>query len=213
MKDLAIYGAGGFGKEVACLVSLINKERPTWNFVGFFDDGREKGSSTAYGKILGGMADLNSWAAPLAVALAIGSPKIIRLLRSRITNDRVEFPNIIAPGTFYARKASLKMGEGNIIQRRCTFSCDVEIGDFNVLNGSIAFGHDARVGSYNVFMPNVRVSGEVSIGNCNLFGVNSCIIQQTRVGDEVRLGAGSVLMTKPKPGSLYIGVPARIFKY
>ena len=27
MKDIAIFGAGGFGKEVACLVGAINRAR------------------------------------------------------------------------------------------------------------------------------------------------------------------------------------------
>ena len=40
MKDIAIYGAGGLGREVACLIRMINesKEIPEWNFIGFFDD-------------------------------------------------------------------------------------------------------------------------------------------------------------------------------
>ena len=37
MKDIAIYGAGGFGKEVACLIKRINEQEPTWNLIGFFD--------------------------------------------------------------------------------------------------------------------------------------------------------------------------------
>ena len=40
MKDIAIYGAGGFGREIACLIQMINKseKKPKWNIVGFFDD-------------------------------------------------------------------------------------------------------------------------------------------------------------------------------
>ena len=41
MTDIAIYGAGGFGKEVACLIERLNARRSTWNFIGFFDDGKE----------------------------------------------------------------------------------------------------------------------------------------------------------------------------
>ena len=33
------------------------------------------------------------------------------------------------------------------------------------------------------------------------------------VGDNVTLGAGSVLMTKPKDGFTYIGVPAKKFDF
>ncbi len=37
MKDIAIYGAGGFGREVACLIKQINDslENPRWNFIVF----------------------------------------------------------------------------------------------------------------------------------------------------------------------------------
>ena len=35
VKDIAIFGAGGFGREVACLLRKINAVEPTWNFVGF----------------------------------------------------------------------------------------------------------------------------------------------------------------------------------
>ena len=38
MKDIAIYGAGGFGREVACLLRRINEQAPKWNLIGFFDD-------------------------------------------------------------------------------------------------------------------------------------------------------------------------------
>ena len=36
--------------------------------------------------------------------------------------------------------------------------------------------------------------------------------QQIKIGNEVRLGAGSVLMSKPKDGKLYIGNPAKIME-
>ena len=33
MKDIAIYGAGGFGREVASLIKRINRIENQWNFV------------------------------------------------------------------------------------------------------------------------------------------------------------------------------------
>ena len=65
-----------------------------------------------------------------------------------------------------------------------------------------------KVGSFNAFMPGVRVSGEVTIGDENFFGVYAVVLQQLTIGNRIRLGAGSVLMTKPKDGYLYIGNPA-----
>ena len=68
MKDIAIYGAGGFGREVASLIKRINRIENQWNFVGFFDDdfrNKPKGSSNEYGSLLGGIDDLNTLAQPI----------------------------------------------------------------------------------------------------------------------------------------------------
>ena len=45
------------------------------------------------------------------------------------------------------------------------------------------------------------------------FKLDIIILQQLIIGNNIRLGAGSVLMTKPKDGNLYIGNPAKKFKY
>ncbi len=211
MKDIAIYGAGGFGREVACLINRINEVEPTWNLVGFFDDDASlKGKQIShYGPYLGGMEELNNWENPLAVVVAVGSPKAVKSIVERIENRNIVFPNIIHPNFVINDPETFHIGIGNIIQRGCFVSCDVTIGNFNTLNGSIVFGHDDKVGNFNSFMPDIRVSGEVTIGDCNFFGVGSIILQQIKIGSNIRLGAGSVLMTKPKDGNLYMGVPAK----
>ena len=43
MKEIAIYGFGGFGREVACLIRKINERQPRWKFIGYFDDGHASG--------------------------------------------------------------------------------------------------------------------------------------------------------------------------
>lgn len=214
VKDIAIYGAGGFGREIACLINHINELEPEWNLIGFFDDGKNRGETVShFGEILGNVEDLNSYNKELAIAIAIGNPNVVNQLVSRITNSKVYFPNIIPTNLKISDKQSFSMGRGNIIQDNCIFSCNVNIGDFNIFNGSIVIGHDVRIGSFNSFMPAVRVSGEVTIGDSNFFGISSIVLQQIKIGSNVKLGAGSVLMTKPKNNSLYMGNPAKIFKY
>ena len=210
MKKIAIYGAGGFGREVACLLNKINEIEPTWELVGFFDDGIAIGNEVShFGKVLGGINELNAWPSELSIAITIGSPSIVKTLVSKITNTNILFPNIIAPTVYFADPETFKIGKGNIIQKHCSFSCDVTIGDFNVMDGADVFGHDDVVGSFNTFMPAMRISGEVIIGDGNFFGVGSIILQQIKVGNNIRLGAGSVLMRKPKEGFLYMGNPAK----
>lgn len=215
MKDIAIFGAGGFGKEVACLIKRINEKEPTWNLIGFFDDNPElKGKMIShFGPCIGGIDDLNKYAEKIDLVIAIGSPVNLKKIVEKIDNPQVAFPNIIHPNTTYTDIETFQIGMGNIIQANCTMSCDVFIGDFNVLNGSVVFGHDVKIDSYNTFMPAVRVSGEVQVGNNNFFGVGSIVLQQLRIGSNIKLSAGSVLVTKPKDGQLYIGNPAKVFKF
>lgn len=210
MKKIAIYGAGGFGREIACLINKINEIEPTWELVGFFDDGMDIGYPVShFGIVLGGISEVNSFSEDLSIVIAIGNPRIIETIVSKITNSKIDFPNIIAPTTYFSDMKTFKIGKGNIIQKHCSFSCDVTIGDFNIMDGADVFGHDDVVGSYNVFMPAMRISGNVNIGNRNFFGVGSIILQQIKIGDDIRLGAASVLMTKPKSGCLYMGNPAK----
>lgn len=215
MKDIAIFGAGGFGKEVACLINRINEEKHIWNLIGFFDDNASlKGKMIShFGKCLGGIDELNQYNKELCIAVAIGNPKVTQLIVNKINNQNISFPNLIHPTTKCIDERTFEIGIGNIIQGSCAFSCDVKIGDFNILNGSIVLGHDDKIGSFNTFMPAVRVSGGVTIGNGNFFGVGSIVLQQIKIGENVRLGAGSVLMTKPKNDELYIGNPAKKMKF
>ena len=216
MKDIVIFGAGGLSKEVASLIGRINEiEGDKWKIVGFFDDDISlKGKSVShFGKVLGGVEELNAWSKPIDVAIAIGNPNAIRKVRERLDSPYLSFPNIISPDFMIADNQCFNIGEGNIIQRGCVASNDVLIGNYNLFNGDIVMGHDVEVGNYNVLMPDIRVSGEVIIGEGNLIGVGSIILQQIKIGKNVHIGAGAVLMTKPKDGSTYLGNPAKLFKF
>ena len=216
MKDIAIFGAGGLGREVACLIKRINESlfEPKWSIIGFFDDGKPKGTSIShFGNVLGGIEEINAFKEPLDLALAIANPSVTKRIATSITNNQIYYPNLIDPTLLVVDPETFDIGYGNIIHRGCLFSCSVKIGNFNILNGKVTLGHDVTVGDFNAIMPSVNISGEVTIGDGNFFGVGSIVLQQLSVGNGVRLGAGSVMMTKPKDGCLYIGNPAKRFKY
>ena len=213
MKDIAIFGAGGFGKEVATILYKINEVKPTWNLIGFYDDGIPKGKEISiYGKVLGGVDELNQTEHELSVVYAIGRPKTLKILVDKVTNPLIDFPNIIHPDVYFADENTLTIGKGNVVVRGCSFSCDVSFGDFNQMNSISALAHDVKMGSYNVLMPLTRISGEVQIGNSNLFGINSIVLQQLKIGDNKRFGPNSVVMTRPRKEGLYMGNPAKLTK-
>ena len=102
MKDIAIYGFGGFGREIACVINAINQVTPTWNFIGYFDDGHSVGEANKYGRVLGNMETVNQYnGSPLAIVMAIASPAVLQNITGRIHNPCIYFPNIIAPNVLF----------------------------------------------------------------------------------------------------------------
>ena len=212
--NIAIYGAGGFGKEVACLIERINRNGGDWQLIGFFDDTKSAGTPVSrYGKVLGNMDTLKEVSEPLAVAIAINENKAVRRIREAITNENITFPNLIDPSVFFVDTLTVSIGEGNIIQNHCMVSCDVKIGSFNLINDHVVIGHDNIIGDFNGLMPGAHLSGGITIGDGNLLGVASVVLQGLTIGDGVTLGANSVLMTHPKDNNTYIGVPALKFDF
>lgn len=208
MKDLVIYGGGGFGREIACLINRINSIKPEWNLLGFIDDGLPVGRENKYGKVLGNLDTLNNWSFPLSVVISIGKPQTVKMLIEKIKNPNIDFPNLIAPDVIMMDSNNLIIGKGNVICTGCLISCNTKIGDFNCLNDFVSIGHDTVIGNYNAFMTATRVSGIVTIGDCNFFGVNSCMVQGVKIGNNTTVAAGSAIIRRTKDGYTYIGVPA-----
>jgi len=209
MKDIAIYGAGGFGREVACLIKLINKNKPQWNFIGYFDDGIEKETELDYGSVLGNIEDVNNWPIKLAIIVSIGKPLVVRHLISKCLNENIYFPNLISPDMVSLDTNNFVIGRGNIICSNCFFSTNVQIGDFNVFNTFVPIGHDVKIGSYNQFMSMTNISGAVLIGNENFFGVKSTVLQGVRIGNRNTIGTTSLITRKVKDDQVLFGCPAK----
>ena len=209
MKDIVIYGFGGLGREIATLLNSINKISPTWNLLGYIDDGVAVGTENKYGKVLGNADYLNDYKEELAVIIAIATPSILEKVSQKLVNENLYFPNIIAPDVLCFDKESINLGKGNIITYGCRLSCNITLGDFNLLNGCISLGHDVTMGNYNTMFPDVRVSGETVIGNSNFFGARSFIAQRLKIGENTRFAAGAIVLNKTRSNCLYMGNPAR----
>lgn len=166
-----------------------------------------------FGKVLGGIDDLNKVSENLNVIIALGDSETRKNVYGKILNKNISFPNICHPG-FSIDEISVKMGIGNVITHEKTLSCDIEMGDFNMFNSkSASVGHDVKIGSFNSFMPMTAISGNVKIGDCNYFGVNSVVLPKVKIGDNTKISSGSVVYRNTKNDSLYMGNPAKKFNY
>lgn len=213
MKDIAIFGVGGFGREVLTLIQDINKVEPTWNVIGFFDDGYEIGYETHGLKNLGGVKELSEWKTPLAVTIAIGTPCIKKAILNNIHNELIEYPTLIHPSVIIGDKDYVKIGKGCIFCAYTIITCDVEIGDYVILNLSCTVGHDTVIKDHCAFMPTCNISGEVVIEEGVYCGTGVKIINQTSIGANTIVGAGAVV-TKPLPEKCTaVGAPAKAIKF
>lgn len=213
MKDIAIFGVGGFGREVLALIKDINKVEPTWNIVGFFDDGYEKGLIINGYPTLGTSADLNKWETPISVAISIGNPVIKKKILDKITNPLVDYPTLIHPTVWIGDSEFVEIGKGCIICAGNMITTNIKIEDFVILNLGCTVGHDTIIKKYSAFMPSVNISGEVIIDEGVYVGTGAKIINQLEIGDYTVVGAGAVVSKTLPSHCTAVGVPAKPIKY
>ena len=97
MIDIAIYGAGGFGREVLTLLEQVNSQERRYNFIGFFDDGKVCGSDVNGYLVLGGINELNAHEGRLALILALGDPMVKKTIYAKIKKNDVIYPSLVHP--------------------------------------------------------------------------------------------------------------------
>ena len=212
MKDIAIYGAGGFGKEVLTLINDINKVEKLWNIVGFFDDGCKKGDIINGITVLGTTQDLNNWNKEISVVIAIGNTIVKKKIIDNINNQYVDYPTIIHPTVLIGDQNYVKIGKGCIICANNIITTNIEIGDFVILNLACTVGHDTTIGNYTAFMPTCNISGEVKINDCVYCGTGVKIINQLEIGENSVIGAGAVVVKDVEANTVVAGVPAKVLR-
>lgn len=208
MSDIAIYGAGGFGRETALLIQQLSQADESWNLVGFFDDGLKKGTLIDSLPVLGGIIELNSYAQPLGVVMAIADPATRRARVESVTNRKITFPVISHP-TALMGSSSNGFGQGVIITAGVILTTDIRIGDFSIINLATTIGHDVTLGAFASIMPQCSISGNVAVGSGTFVGAGARIIQGVSMGSNCVVGAGAVVTKSFPDGSKVVGIPAR----
>ena len=210
-EDIAIVGAGGFGREISFLLDLINNNPGKFNKVGFYDDGVPAGTKVGDLGVIGNVDELNLVKSHLNVVIAISNPIDLKSVNQRLTNKFLNYPNIIHPDLKVFAGQNI-IGIGNIFTEGFILTCNITIGNFNIFNTRVTIGHDVKIGNFNVFNPNTQISGEVTILDANFFGVNSCVLQGLSIGSCNMLGACSLLTRRIRDGKKYFGIPAKLMR-
>jgi len=213
MKDIVIIGAGNFGREVAQLISDINRSKLQWNLLGYIDETPEKQKAVINNiPVLGGLEWLErNKSSKICSVFAIGNPRNKYRLIQKLKNCNMVFPNLIHPEA--ACSGYLEMGIGNIICWGCFLSVNVRIGNHVSINPACGIGHDAVIMDYSTLYWNVTLSGNVTINEGCELGSKTTVIPLRSIGRWSITGAGAVVAKDLPPFCTAVGVPAKPIKY
>lgn len=186
---IAIYGAGGLGKEFRASLDIMSGVE----FAGYIDDNVNVSPK----------ADLDHVDdVIIAVAKTADRERIYR----NLTRPR-PFPfQTLAHITPHH---SVKIGKGCVICPGVRITVDITIGDFAIINLNATIGHDVKIGNFVSIMPSANISGNVTIGNKAFIGSGAVILQGLTIGEGATVGAGAVVTKNVMPGVTVVGVPAR----
>jgi sugar O-acyltransferase (sialic acid O-acetyltransferase NeuD family) len=206
-KDLVLYGASN-----PCslkILEAINRERPTWDVVGFIDDTPEKSGQMFYGfPILGGQdrihtLDLdNTFFFNNVFGTMAGRKKVAQICEE----NRCQLVSLITPGIDLS---FTKVGIDVAIEAQVAIDADVNIGDHSCVKRSASLGHEVILDKFVFIGPGATVCGRVKIQEGAYVGAGSCILPELEIGENSIIGAGAVVTRSVQPDITVYGNPAK----
>lgn len=209
MNELAIYGAGGLGREILWLARQVVAQQHEWNIVGFFDDHQQPGTTVDGLQVLGDSQALNRWKRPIGVVVAVANSTARRKIIESINSSLVQFPPLFHPSAQLGDSSNL-FGSGSLITANCIFTTGVEVGKFVIVNLACTVGHDVVLGDFSSLMPGCHISGSVKVGASAFIGTGAVVLQGVKIGEGATVGAGAVVTRDVEPHTIVIGVPAKL---
>jgi sugar O-acyltransferase (sialic acid O-acetyltransferase NeuD family) len=206
MKNIAIAGAGGFGRETAWLIRQINLAAPTWNLIGYYDD-QTAGGTVDELPVLGNLGSLNHITEPLGVVISIADPRIRKRIYEELSSPHVHYPSLFHPACDKGN-SKCSYGKGCIITNGCILTVNVTVDDFVIINLGTSVGHDVKIGRFSSIMPDCSLSGFATVGEECQIGSGVRILPGISIGSGSVVGAGAVVTKDFGPKSRLIGVPA-----
>lgn len=211
-KQIAIYGGGGFAREVAWLVESCNEGADVYRVVCFIDDNVAAQGSTLNGISIIGLAAARARLPQASVVGGVGAPRVRQHLMEKAAAVGFGFETIIHPRV--ERSRWLEIGSGAVICAGNILTTNIILGQHVQINLDCTIGHDVIMGDYTTLAPGVHVSGCVHFGQRVYVGTGAVIINGTQehpltIDDDVVIGAGAVVTKPVLAGVTVAGVPAK----
>lgn len=205
MRELAIVGCGGHGRETLDVVEAINGVDRQWRFAGFVDDAPQHLDRVErrHATVIGPVESIRG--TDLLYVIGIGSCEV----RARIdhTLGSSEAAVLVHPAATVA--SDNRLGPGTVVAAGARITTNVSLGRHVHLNVNAVVSHDCVVGDHTTLSPGVHVNGAVELGDRVFLGTGAIVLPGVRVGDDAVVGAGAVVTSDIAAGATVKGVPAR----
>ena len=211
-QELLIFGAGGFGREVASWADRAQWQGRGFKVVGFVDDNLVAAELNGLPVLtLATAAERHPQAGVLAT---VGQPRVRERLIAKAAEIglRATAP-LLHPNIEYDQQY-VSFGEGVVVCAGNILTVNIEVEAHVQINLDCTVGHDAVLRAYSTLSPGVHISGNVTLEECSFLGTGAVTVQGLPgrplvIGADSVVGAGAVVTRDVAPGTTVVGVPAR----
>ncbi|MCD8103941.1 MAG: acetyltransferase [Lachnospiraceae bacterium] len=207
---LAIYGAGGLGREVLELAIAVEKKSPRWEGIVFLDD-RDLGAVRGRRVVSFGSFRREFPKDSVEIAIAVGEPFTRKKLREMVKEAGYSMAVLVHPAAQVAADCTLM--EGAVVHYNVFVSSGAVVGENSYLQPSCVVGHDVRIGRDCVISTFGVIAGSCLVGGQTYIGLSAAIKEQTRIGEGSIIGMGSVVMRDVEGNMVTMGNPAKAVRH
>ncbi len=200
-EAVAIFGTGGFAREVACLLHDLGRGA---DIAAFHEPDEVFEPRTLLGVDVQPQSAFDP--ARARAVIGIGNPVTREKVAGELPSATV-FDTLVHPTAVMSQWVSI--GEGSIVCAGVILTCQITVGKHCHLNLNSTVGHDCIFGDFCTVAPGANISGNVELGARVDVGTQAAFRQHIRVCDDVVIGMGAVVVKDIVEPGTYVGIPAK----
>lgn len=205
---LAIYGAGGLGKEI--FDTVISSTSNQFDEIVFIDDNEKM--HDYYGKNVYSFLRFQDCfkAEECQLIIGVGEPSTRAFLFEKVLRCGYSFASIIHSSVIISPTS--KIGNGTYIGPLSFISSDTSVGHNVIIQPHAMIGHDVSIGDSSVISTNVVLAGNCMVGARTFVALNVSVEQKIKIGDDSIIGMASCVNKDIPSEVIAMGYPARVLK-
>jgi sugar O-acyltransferase (sialic acid O-acetyltransferase NeuD family) len=209
--DLVLIGSGGFGRETAQAIRVVNDcGRGGWRLLGYLDDDTSRHGTVVEGvPVLGGRDGLRDMP-DARVVVCTGRPgDYVSRLRivAELGLPPERYATIVHPSATVS--SSSVIGPGSVLLAHVALTTAVRVGSHVAIMPHVTLTHDVVIDDFVTIASGVRIGGGVRVARGAYLGAGAIIGEHLTIGEFSLAGMGAVVTRDIPDREVWVGVPAR----